>query len=66
MTLYALILVCSVSTPKAQCDESTAYSVTRGQEVAMPSQCLMGGEVTMSKTPLVDAGQYIKIVCGAR
>ena len=62
--LQVLIFVCALSVQPGDCDEHTANSVMSGGKVAMPTQCMMMGQVVPAGTAVgPDDKFYTKVQC---
>lgn len=61
-----LILVCSIALSHSDCEATTALDVVRGPAVDNPIMCGLNAQTMIARTDLVQAGQYMKVVCTRR
>jgi len=61
--LKTILLICSLSTPRAECTKETAASVTNIGMETSNYNCLSRGETVGAAIALFDAKVYAKIVC---
>ena len=62
--LYAIVLICGLSTPHLNCDETTAHRYERvpgGNE--LPFMCQRSAEIWAAEHVEIKAGEYPKIRC---
>lgn len=61
-----LILVCSIALSHTECQANTALDVVRGPTVDNPMMCGFDAQAMIARTDLVQAGQYVKVMCARR
>jgi hypothetical protein len=63
--LTVLVLICSMTTPGADCDTKTAIDVIHTAQTNTPQQCGFMGQSMLAPTALAPqpGKQYAKIVC---
>jgi hypothetical protein len=63
--IAVVILICSASLSRSECQPNTASDVMRGPNVANESMCALSGQSTLAATALVPNGpdEYVKIIC---
>ena len=62
--LYDIVLICGLSTPHLNCDETTAHRYERvpgGNE--LPFMCQRSAEIWAAEHVEIKAGEYPKIRC---
>lgn len=58
-----LILICSLTTPRAACQIETALDVIQGPRVESEVMCGLHGQALAAETELRREGEYVKIMC---
>jgi hypothetical protein len=62
--LFGLLLVCSLSTPIADCEDHSAERLAMGPMATTPFKCLAEGQQLAALWSIVpEPGQYLKIAC---
>jgi hypothetical protein len=60
---YMVILVCSVTLSHSDCQPNTAVDVVRGPQADNPVMCGAYAQMMMARTDLVQANEYMKVLC---
>jgi hypothetical protein len=61
--LRIVLLICSMTTPRAECTQETAYSVTQAGYASTPYACLSTGQTVSAAIALSDERVYSKVTC---
>jgi hypothetical protein len=63
--IAVVILICSASLGRPDCQMNTALDVIRGPNVANEMMCAFVGQTTIAATALTprDGAEYVKIMC---
>ncbi|MDR3488768.1 MAG: hypothetical protein P4M05_28175 [Bradyrhizobium sp.] len=63
--LNVLVLICSINTAGADCDQHTAVDVIATAQVRTPQQCGFAGQALLAPTSVAPepGKQYLKIMC---
>jgi hypothetical protein len=63
--IAVVILICSASLGRAECQLNTALDVIRGPNVANEMMCALSGQSTIAATAIAPDGsdEYVKIIC---
>jgi len=63
--LNVLVLICSIATAGADCDQHTAIDVITTARVRSPQQCGFMGQALLAPTSVAPepGKQYMKIIC---
>ena len=69
MMMNALLLICALSTPQADCSVDTADAVIQGPEAASLVECGLHGQAYIAGGALagyLDDAHYLKVACTSR
>lgn len=64
--IKVLILICAVTTPRAECQRETALSVLQGPDVKNELLCGLHGQAYLAGSALAQsltASEYVKVTC---
>jgi hypothetical protein len=63
--IAVVILICSASLGRADCQMNTALDVIRGPNVANEMMCALQGQTTIAATAVAprNGDEYVKILC---
>ncbi len=63
--MQVLVLICSMNTSGADCNQTTAVDVIAAGQTNMPQQCGFMGQALLAPTSVAPepGRQYMKIVC---
>ncbi|MEM7043147.1 MAG: hypothetical protein AAF543_10090 [Pseudomonadota bacterium] len=67
--MKALILICAIGVPRADCSIDTALDIIQGPEVGSFGHCAFMGQAYIADTAIagaLDGEHYLKVVCTSR
>jgi hypothetical protein len=69
MMMKALLLICALGTPQADCSVDTATAVIQGPDAMSLVECGLHGQAYIADGALagyLDDGHYLKVICSSR
>jgi hypothetical protein len=69
MMMKALLLICALSTPHADCSVDTATAVIQGPDASSLVECGLHGQAYIAEGALagyLDDAHYLKVACTSR